>query len=530
MTSSIWNPPGLAAPGVGAAPARLLPPSRRPSLQHRARAALRAVRAWLARAAAERSAVALADADLARLPAAGPVLAVARADRGASLALGRALAGRRPDVSVVAGGPAGARAAAVALRGGRLVVAPARDLRALEQLVALARATGAALVPMAIAGSLRGAPWAAVGASLEAKQMDAAGDDAGAAQLLGWRLAAAASRGASASALAPSLERTMARAAAPVVARGDRAWIEAEIEALPPEAQLAAHERFLVATARAPRIPALLREIGRLRELTFRAVGEGTGRELDLDAFDRTYDHLFVWDRRERELVGAYRLASTARILPLFGAQGLYTSTLFRYAPGFFEALGPAVELGRSFVRPEYQRSSVALLLLWKAIARFVGAEPRAHKLFGAVSISAEYTPWSRSATARILSETRGDGALGRHVAPRTPLRSAGIAPSGLRTACFADAGALSALVAEAEPTGRGLPVLVREYLKLGGRFLAWNVDPDFGDALDGLVVVDLTRTERRILEFYMGKPEAGAFLARHAGSSGAGDVARATA
>jgi len=334
------------------------------------------------------------------------------------------------------------------------------------------------------------------------------------AQTLAWQRAAAAARAA---ALRAPVQRAASAPAVAIAPRGELAWIEAELDGLPSEARLVPHERFLVATARAPQIPALLREIGRLREITFRAAGEGTGRALDLDAYDRSYDHLFVWDRRERALAGAYRLASTERILPVFGVEGLYTSTLFRYAPGFFERLGPAIELGRSFVQPEYQRSSVALLLLWKAIARFVASQPRAHRLFGPVSLSADYTEWSRAATARLLTATRGDPALARFVAPRSPL----LAPSLPRITraghALGEAKALSALIEEAEPTGRGLPVLVREYVKLGGRFLAWNVDADFADALDGLVVVDLLRTERRLLEFYMGKAEAVAFVARHA-------------
>ncbi len=316
----------------------------------------------------------------------------------------------------------------------------------------------------------------------------------------------------------------------PVVARGDVRWLLAEvarIEAAPP---LVAHERFLVAAARAPEIPALLHEIGRLRELTFRAVGEGTGRAIDLDLHDRTYTHLFVWDRAARELAGAYRLAETEPLRAAFGSSGLYTHSLFDLREGFFERLGPAFELGRSFVRPEYQRSSQALLLLWKGVARTVAAHPTARRLFGAVSISADYSPESRALIACALSAHHGAPELAAYVRPRRPPR-VGWRRRRRLAARIADARQgerLSQLVAEREPDGRELPVLVREYLKLGGRFVGWNVDPDFGDALDGLVVVDLTRTPRRLLEFYMGREGAAGFVARHpARSTGAATAGR---
>src|SRR5256885_4994402 len=109
-----------------------------------------------------------------------------------------------------------------------------------------------------------------------------------------------------------------------------------------------------------------------LRELSFRAEGEGTGKSVDLDRYDDYYTHLFVWNKPQKEIVGAYRLARTVDILPEFGVDGLYTNTLFRFKDDFFDLLGPAIELGRSFVRPEYQRQYAPLLLLWKAIGRYV--------------------------------------------------------------------------------------------------------------------------------------------------------------
>src|SRR5208283_345467 len=123
-------------------------------------------------------------------------------------------------------------------------------------------------------------------------------------------------------------------------------------------------------------------EIGRLREMTFRQAGEGTGKPVDLDRFDLYYPHLFVWNKEKREVVGAYRLGLVEPILQRFGKKGLYSATLFQYKEGFLEHIRRGIELGRSFVRLEYQRLYAPLLLLWKGIARFVARYP-------------EYTPSS---------------------------------------------------------------------------------------------------------------------------------------
>jgi putative hemolysin len=140
--------------------------------------------------------------------------------------------------------------------------------------------------------------------------------------------------------------------------------------------------------AEARHIPAALHDIGRLRELTYRAIGEGTGRQLDLDSFDDRYLHLFSWDGERKQIVGAYRIGQTNRIMATEGVDGLYTRTLFRYDERLIARLSPALELGRSFVRAEYQKNYNALLLLWKGIGRFVASHPQHRVLFGPVSIA----------------------------------------------------------------------------------------------------------------------------------------------
>jgi putative hemolysin len=298
--------------------------------------------------------------------------------------------------------------------------------------------------------------------------------------------------------------------------------IQAEVAALPASCWLATQGEFQVGLVRAAQIPALLDDIGRLREITFRAAGEGTGRTRDLDAFDRDYRHLFVWHRGDGVVAGAYRLGLTDEILAARGPAGLYTQTLFRYDQRLLDRLSPAVELGRSFVRAEYQRDYAPLLLLWKGIGRFVVAHPQYRRLFGPVTISHDYSSASKHLLMAFLETTRRLPDLARLVAPRHPPRQARRRDDGVvagRTALDLDDA--DALVADIEADGRGLPVLLRQYLKLNARLLGWNVDRRFGRALDGLMLVDLVDVPRPILARYLGKDGAASFLAAHGVEAG---------
>ena len=293
--------------------------------------------------------------------------------------------------------------------------------------------------------------------------------------------------------------------------------MEAEVAAIPAAQWLATQGEYAVGLAHAAEIPMLLDEIGRLREITFRAAGEGTGRVRDLDAFDRAYRHLFVWHRGDRAVVGAYRLGLTDEILSDHGPDGLYTHTLFRYDRRLLDRLSPAIELGRSFVRAEYQKDYAPLLLLWKGIGRFVVAHPRYRRLFGPVTISQDYSSVSRHLLMAFLEANRLLPDLARLVVPRNPPREARRRDEGVVAGRFAvDPEEADALVADIERDGRGLPVLLRQYLKLNARLLGWNVDGRFGRALDGLMLVDLVDVPRPVLTRYLGKEGAASFLAAH--------------
>ena len=182
------------------------------------------------------------------------------------------------------------------------------------------------------------------------------------------------------------------------------------------------------------------------------------------------------------------------------------------------DALNPAIELGRSFVAGEYQRRFAPLLLLWSGIARFIERSPQYAVLFGPVSISGRYAPASRRLIVEYLSAHRADTSLAGQVKPRQPFRTAaGASALVIETPAPRNIDELSRRVAQIEHDRKGVPVLLRKYLELGGRVLGFNVDPDFADTLDGLIMVDLRQVEPTVLARYMGARAADAFRAYHA-------------
>ena len=319
--------------------------------------------------------------------------------------------------------------------------------------------------------------------------------------------------------LAPSLTPTNLTMATPK-------WLDLhagreDVMSLPADHLLADTEKYAVYRARAHQIPHLINDIGYLREVTFRAVGEGTGNAIDLDEFDEYYTHLFVWHKVNQEVIGGYRLGFTDEIVDKHGIEGLYTNTLFDYGQRFINQIKPAIELGRSFVRPEYQKTYQALMLLWKGIGQIVLADPRYKTLFGPVSITDEYETISRHLIAAFFRSYVHRNDLSKLIKPRKPLQRCRLSERELRTAIglVQDIQELSDMVADLEADEKGIPILLKQYAKLGGKTAGFNIDPAFGNALDALIIVDLSQTDRRILERYMGKEAAAAFLAYHHGA-----------
>jgi len=358
-----------------------------------------------------------------------------------------------------------------------------------------------------------------VGSEIPGDSVSSIADDREAIEYLRWRTYLLARRSRPETSWPEAVRsRISEKVQAPVAAAEPVELLREEVEGLPADRCLAENGDLAVYLAKANETPRMLQELGRLREITFRLACEGTGKGRDLDRFDPYYWHIFLWHKVRQELVGAYRAGNTAEILSERGVSGLYTSTLFRYDARVFEKIGPALELGRSFVRPEYQRQYAPLLLLWKGIARLLATHAAVPVLFGAVSISNDYSKASREMIYRFFEARMGEDELAGLIEPRRPFRPTGLRPWDCRAMCHAlrDLEELSEPITDVETDGKGLPILLRQYAKIGGKLLGFNVDRKFSNVLDGLVVVDLRKTEPALLERYMGREAAARFRQRH--------------
>jgi putative hemolysin len=500
--------------------------------------------------AEERESLTLEDTSaLDAIPVRGAVVAVAHAPVGtpAGRALWRLVRTRRPDCLLLAPDPGGGAALWVVGRAGRaprlswrddptrvarrwaaaggavLVLPSPVGLGPVPlELLRLLRLGAGPLVPMRITLDRARSASLAAGRVVPAERLERLADSDDLATYVELRLHALETAARSAGRInrirrLPGLATVSRLRQRPVAEPVDPHLLCAELEEQGASSLLAVQGDLEVRLLRQQDAPLVMREVGRLRELTFRAVGEGTGKALDLDRFDATYRHLVVWNSAAREVVGAYRLIGTDEVLDTVGLDGLYTQTLFRHDEATLRALGPALELGRSFVRPEYQRSHGPLFLLWRGIGCFVARNPRYRFLFGAVSITAEYQPLSQALMVEYLRSNSLHSELARNVVSRRPVAER-TTREGQRwsTGLGSDLRGLSDLIAEIERDRRGVPTLLKEYLKLGGRVLDFNVDPDFNDVLDALLVLDLVEADRRALGRYFGAENCAQLYGHH--------------
>lgn len=304
----------------------------------------------------------------------------------------------------------------------------------------------------------------------------------------------------------------------PIIAPVPKAKLTAEIEALSEEQRLVTQKEFDVYLTTAEESPAIMREIARLRELSFREVDEGTGRCMDRDDFDDYYLQLLLWNRVSSEIVGAYRMGQTDLILEDKGTRGLYSSTLFSYETRFLSKMGNSLELGRSFIRTEYQKKFGCLAIMWRGIGEFVVRNRQYRHLFGPVSISQSYHAISKNLMVAFLNHHSMDPKLAPLVKPRRPFKARQpvdrSVPFSLEEIDAIEE--ISMLVSRIEKDNKGVPTLIKHYLKLNGKFLAFNLDKAFANVIDGLVLVDLVKTEPKILRRFMDAEGANAFLAHH--------------
>lgn len=264
-------------------------------------------------------------------------------------------------------------------------------------------------------------------------------------------------------------------------------------------------------------IPNILTEIGRLREITFREVGEGTNQSIDIDEFDLYYNQMFIWDEAEEQIVGAYRLGLGREILGQYGKRGFYFHTLFRADDQFAEILGQSLELGRSFVVKEYQRKPMPLFLLWKGILIFLLKNPEYRYMIGPVSISNNYSPISKDLIIKFIMANHFDWRLGQQIKPRNSYKFRSNNPdiNILMENMDHDINKLDKTIGDVDALNSGLPVLLKKYIKLNAKIIGFNVDPKFNNCLDGLIVLDIFDVPKNTIESLSKEVNDGSILER---------------
>ena len=262
-------------------------------------------------------------------------------------------------------------------------------------------------------------------------------------------------------------------------------------------------------------IPNIMKEIGRLREITFREVGEGTNASSDLDKFDLYYHHLFLWDSEAKRIVGAYRMGLGAEIFPKYGIEGFYTHDLFRFEPELYDMMSKTIEMGRAFIISEYQQKPMPLFLLWKGIAHTTLRYPEHSYLLGSVSISNQFSDFSKSLMIEFMKSNFYDPYIAQYVRPKkefkVKLKDAD--KDFIFDETKADLNKFDKLIDELEPGNLRLPVLIKKYIKQNAKVIAFNVDPLFNNSVDGLMyirIADLPEsTMKPVIEEFQAELEA---------------------
>jgi len=287
----------------------------------------------------------------------------------------------------------------------------------------------------------------------------------------------------------------------PVAQSKNKDLIVKEIELLKEAHTLFKQGPFTLFFANPRNLKYVMDEIGRLREVTFREVGEGTNKEIDIDNFDAYYHQLFIWDNEQETIVGAYRIGLGGEIISKYGRKGFYTDTIFQLGKPLNPILHQTVELGRSFIIKPYQGNSVALMLLWKGILQVLLQNRDYRYLLGPVSISNDYSDISKTLIERYIRKHHFDYYHKKFVTPvnELPKEKFGFVKSYLKDVNSLEL--LDKLIIDLENRQRGLPVLVKRYLQLGAKVLAFNVDVNFNNCLDGLILLDLKNVPDRTLK-----------------------------
>ncbi|MDX8340574.1 GNAT family N-acyltransferase [Draconibacterium sp. IB214405] len=297
--------------------------------------------------------------------------------------------------------------------------------------------------------------------------------------------------------------------------------IQKEIQSIKSEYTLFRLKNYIAYCAPAAQIPNILNEIGRLREITFREVGEGTNRSIDIDEFDLYYHQMFIWDEDEDRIVGAYRLGKGHDIMEQLGRRGFYLHTLFRISEKFKPVLKESIELGRSFVIKEYQRKPMPLFLLWKGILYFLLKNPEYRYLIGPVSISNNYSKVSKDLIIKFIIKNHLNWRMAQHIKPRNSykFKSDNVDLNLLMENMEHDINRLDKTIGDLDEQNSGLPVLLKKYIKLNAEIIGFNVDPKFNNCLDGLIVLDVYNVPKKTIESLSKEANDGSILDRFYGS-----------
>lgn len=302
----------------------------------------------------------------------------------------------------------------------------------------------------------------------------------------------------------------------PIAPQTSQEKILDEIKSLEKENLLFKLKNFAVYCSPSHGIPSILNEIGRLREITFREVGEGTNSSIDLDEFDLYYHQLFIWDLEALRIVGAYRIGKGADILHEFGLGGFYVQSLFRMKESFIPVVQQALELGRSFVVKEYQRQPMPLFLLWKGILFFLLKNPDYRYLIGPVSISNNYSKISKELIIKFIMSHHFDWNMARLILPRNAFKFKSQDPNiNVIMENMSDINKLDQIIGDVDELNTGLPVLLKKYIKLNAKIIGFNVDPKFNNCLDGLILLDVYDVPKNVIESLSKEVNDGSILNR---------------
>jgi putative hemolysin len=275
----------------------------------------------------------------------------------------------------------------------------------------------------------------------------------------------------------------------------DARLISKEIESLFINGKmLLQQQQFQIYLAPVNEIPNAINEIGRLREITFREVGEGTGMKLDLDEYDLYYQQLILWDAENHKIAGGYRIGLGDYIIERYGLKGFYTRSLFKMKNELLPLLQQSVELGRSYVIKEYQQKRLPLFLLWRGILTFLIQHPNYRYLFGPVSISNRYNNVSKSLIIAFIKKHYYNHEIAQYISPKKKFKpkEKQIDIDILIESADNDIKLIDKYIHDFDPDMSGTPILLKKYLNQNARIAGFNIDPQFADVLDGLMFLHL--------------------------------------